>query len=162
VKGLLAWLPCHRSEQEGCVGRCLSLSPRNMSQPTFASSVLSEYPDDPSVHSEDDSRAFSILDSFGDYHKPLLEESWARGRVRTISSRQSLTILTWWKSLRSILKPIPSSQVYFLLQAMLSFANWCLSSHRSRKNSLCDVNAPGRRGVPCSNISHDNATVHPK
>ena len=45
-----------------------------MSQPTFASSVLSEFPNDPYIYLEDESKAFTILDSIGDYHKRLLKE----------------------------------------------------------------------------------------
>ena len=45
-----------------------------MSQPTFASSVPSEFPNDPYIYLEDESKAFTILDSIGDYHKRLLKE----------------------------------------------------------------------------------------
>lgn len=46
----------------------------SMSQPTFVSSVLSEFPNDPSVYLADKSQAFAILDSLGDYHTRLLKE----------------------------------------------------------------------------------------
>ena len=45
-----------------------------MSQPTFASSVLSEFPNDLYIYLEDESKAFAILDSIRDYHKRLLKE----------------------------------------------------------------------------------------
>ena len=49
-------------------------NPNSMSQPTFASSALSEFPNNPSVYLADESQAFAILDSIGDYHKRLLKE----------------------------------------------------------------------------------------
>ena len=45
-----------------------------MSQPTFASSVLSEFPNDPYIYLTDESHAFTILDSVRDHHERFLKE----------------------------------------------------------------------------------------